>query len=291
MKQKGLVLSMSTVLVLITMLWFAAFYSNVSERDEMNIYKAWAVEKAGFVADDISSDINKLLGTAVTVNKGTKFTSLAFYDKLPADTNKLQLIDLNRFVDGNYASEQSADIGLSLGRLLDNKTEMVFSNGLQYDYAYAADQNFVQFRKGDGTNTGVLTYDINIYVKAGRLDTATPWPCDAAGDVNVNLRYDDSYGESTETLNCKQASGGSYTYRFTLQEQTGSITVSFGSVDGNINSVRIKNGIENPLITVMPSIGAVIPSPQNELVWYYDADLNYVQQNTSINRKIELGRA
>jgi len=289
--KRGFVFSVSTILIVIVLVWFASFYAGKVDRQELTLFEGYAIEKAGFVADDITYDVNALLGTAQDVDRGPNFLRIRLGDKIPADINKLQLVDLNNFVDGNYATMQRASIGLGLGNLLDGKTEMVFSNGLQYDYAYNSDQNFVLFRNSDGGSTGVLTYDLNLHFLAGRVDTATPWACDSGNDVNVNLYYRDDFGNSSSTTGCEQNPAGSYTYTFTFVDQAGSVTVEFGSVDGNQNAVQVRNAVVNPNISVKTSVQAVLPSPSDEIEWFYDADLNYVHEDVNLNRKIVLGRA
>jgi len=219
------------------------------------------------------------------------FTVIEFRDIIPSDVNKMQLLDWNSFVDGNYAARQNASIRLGIERLVDKKTEIVFSNDLQYDYAYGLDQNFVLVRKGNGSNTNAITYDINVFVQGARLDASTPWTCDSTGDVNVNLRYLDSYGESENSLNCKQDPAGIYVYTFTFQSLGGSLVVSFGNIDGNSNAAKVRNTIESTGVSVASSIRAEFASEAGGISWFYDADLNYVQQDVNLNRKFELGRA
>jgi hypothetical protein len=292
MRQRGFVFSLATVLLFIVIVWFAVFYAGKVEREETSILESYAVWKAGFVADDLINDLNVLLGSDVNVWKRQAFTTLWFNDKVGNNVNKLGDVNWNAFVEGNYALYQNAEIGLSLERVLDGKTELVFGNGLVYEHAYNPDENFVQVRKLDGSDTGMLTYDITVYVDGGRLNASVPWPCDAAGDVNVNLRYSDSYGEVEDLLNCRQDSTVSYAYTFDFQGGVGgTLQVRFGNVDGNLNAVRVRNAIENPSITVSTAIKAEMVSPAGELVWYYDGDLNYSQDSVNLNRKFELGRA
>jgi len=288
---KGFVISMSTILVFITVVWFAVFYAGNVGRSEANALETYRVLKAGFVVDDLVYDLNQMLGTSVDVNKGLAFTVIEFRDIIPSDVNKMQLLDWNSFVDGNYAARQNASIRLGIERLVDKKTEIVFSNDLQYDYAYGLDQNFVLVRKGNGSNTNAITYDINVFVQGARLDASTPWTCDSTGDVNVNLRYLDSYGESENSLNCKQDPAGIYVYTFTFQSLGGSLVVSFGNIDGNSNAAKVRNTIESTGVSVASSIRAEFASEAGGISWFYDADLNYVQQDVNLNRKFELGRA
>jgi len=237
--EKGLVISLSTLLLFIVMVWFAAFYSEKVERQESNAMDSFAIEKAGFVADDIIFDVNRLLGAGFDVNRGTNFMAVKLNGKLPADVNRQQLLALEAFAEGGYAGRQQARIQLGFARLLDGATEMKFSNGLLYEHAYANDLNFVQFRKEGGSSPGVLTYDINLFVQGARLQSSVPWSCGSGGDVNVNLRYKDSYGESENSLGCKQGGSGSYSYSFAFVGIGGNLVVRFGNVDGNLNAVKI----------------------------------------------------
>jgi len=289
--RKGLVISLSTLLIFIVLVWFASFYSGKVVRQEEHISDSFAIEKAGFVADDIVFDINRVLGAGYDVNKGLDFMILKLNDKISVDNNREQLLDLESFLEGDYATRQSASIVLDFSELLDGATELKFSNGLVYEHGYDDDFNFVQLRNVDASNTGALTYDINVFVQGAQLDTAVFWGCGSSGDVNVNLRYKDSFGESENLLGCKRNFNAVYSSTFTFVDLGGDITVRFGNVDGNLNAVRVKNTVDNPSVDILISIGMELPSPSNGIYWYYDADLNYVQGNVELNRKIELGRA
>ncbi len=290
--RKGFVISISTFLVMITVVWFSIFYTGFMQNQEADIYSTYPIEKAGFVADDIIWDVNQIVGIGQSVERRTDFMRIEIKDKLPADINKLQLIDYNEFVDINYSEKQNASINLDFSNLLDGKVELLFSNGLVYEHQYSGDQNFSKFYRNDGSDTGVFTYDINVFVQNARYDSgeSEEWDCDNDGDVNVNLRYSDSYGESVNSF-CQQDSEEEYEYEFEFDSVAGSLVVSFGDVQGNENSLKIRNNIGNPNVEVVVSISAELASPTEEVVWYYDADLNYVQGAVELNRKIELGRS
>ena len=123
--QKGLVLSLSTILITMFLVLMALFYANSVQKNETSLLQTFFVEKAGFVGDDIDYDFNKILGTHVDVNRGS-LTRITFNDKLPGDINKLQLIDYNNFVNQVYAGQQNANIVLHLDNLVDGKTELIF---------------------------------------------------------------------------------------------------------------------------------------------------------------------
>ncbi len=290
-RKKGFVISISTILIVITIVWFSVFYQGMIKDREVNINAIYPIEKAGLVADDVIFDISKILGVEQTVGRAGTFMTIGLEDKIPADINKYQLIDYNIFVDGNYGTMQNASISLGLDRLLDGNAEMVFDNGLRYTHQYDGDQNFVRFFRDDGSDTGVFTYDINVYVDGARYDSSgsTAWTCDSGGDVNVNLRYTDNFGESVTSI-CDQDPTQEYEYEFAFQGSVmGDLVVSFGDVQGNENSVKVRDNIQTPNVSVRISIEAKFAASTEEVVWYYDADLNYVQSDVAINRKIELG--
>ena len=291
MSEKGFVISISTFLVMITVVWFSMFYTGLVQNQEADIYSNYPIEKAGFVADDIIWDVNQIVGIGQNVERGINFMQIEISDKMPADINKLQLIDYNKFIDGNYSERQNASIALDFANLLDGKIELLFSNGLVYEHQYSGDENYAMFYKDDPQGTEVLSYDINVFVQNARYDAAssTAWNCDNHSII-VNLRYSDSYGESVGSF-CTQNPNNSYSYSFAFIDIAGNLTVSFGSISGNKNAVKVANSIENPNASVLVSIDANLASTAEEIVWYYDADLNYAQENVELNSKIELGRS
>ena len=286
MRKKGFVISFSTLLILMVMVFFAVFYSEKVEREEVMVMQGLAVEKAGFVADDLVWDLNKLIGIGVDINRGEDFTLIHLSDVLPSEINAFELNDWNAFVDGNYGTQQKAEIELGLDELVDGKIELVFSNGLQFDHSYA-DSNYVHFFRRDGSDTGVTAYDINVDVSGATYDSgnSTPWTCDNDQDVNVNLLFNGSVSSD-----CKQDPTGSYSYEFAFQGISETLTVEYGNISSRENSVKISTDLKSD-VSVKIAIAAELPSPGSEIVWYYNADLNYSQGDVNVNRKFELGRA
>jgi len=128
--KKGFTITISTILIVITITWFSIFYAGFSQKQELNIYSNYPIEKAGFVADDIIWDVNVIVGISSNIDRKTDFTNIVVRDKIPADINKLQLIDYNKFIDANYSQWQNASIDLDFNKLIDGKAELLFSNGL-----------------------------------------------------------------------------------------------------------------------------------------------------------------
>ena len=294
MRKRGFVLSFSTLLIIIILVWFAMFYSGKVARSEMDILRNFSIEKAGFVADDITGDLNKLMGTSVDVNRGENFTVISLGGSLPSAFEISELNDWETFVEGNYASRQNASIGLELGNLTDGTAELIFSNGLQLNQRYNDDENFVRFYKTGGADTGVITYDINVHVIGALYDSggSDPWDCDTSGDVNVNLRYTDSLGGNVTSV-CRQNPTEEYEFEIEFQDSDMELKIEYGDIEGNTNAVKIStdDDDDDAGVTVKLSIRAELPSPAGEIKWYYDADLNYSQADVKVNRKFELGRS
>ncbi|MFH1390955.1 MAG: hypothetical protein ABIH20_01450 [Candidatus Diapherotrites archaeon] len=281
---KGFIISFSTFLVAGFLVLFSIFYVGLVEKQEISILETFSVEKAGFVADDIDYDINTILGTYIDVNRGSSLTTIKILEKLPADTNKLQLIDYSSFVDVNYSGQQNASIELHLDNLIDGKTELVFSNDLQYDYGYSGDSNVLFYKPS--SDTQVLTYDINININDSSL-IVTPWTWqDITGDINVNLNFVDQNASNEVHYSGKLDSSIENTYNWNYSGiAEDSFYIKIGAFGGNSKALQLTESIGDSSSQAQVSIISTINSPVS-LKWYYDADLNYSQGDVNVNRKI-----
>lgn len=285
--QKGLVLSLSTILIAMALILTALFYANSVQKNETSLLQTFFVEKAGYVGDDVDYDFNKILGTHVDVNRGS-LTQITFNDKMPADINKFQLIDYNNFVDKVYSGQQNADIELHLDNLVDGKTELIFSNGLNYDYDYTSDSVINIYKLGG--DTGIITYDINVGINDFSVDKI-PWTWqDATGDINVNLNFVDQNTLSEVHHSGKLDSSITNVFTWNYSGTPGdSFSISIGTIASNSNALRLTESIDDSGSQVTTTIMATIDS-SSAINWSYDADFNYTQLNVNINRKILYNR-
>jgi len=281
---KGFVISFSTVLLASFLVFFAIFYSGLVAQQETSLVSTFAIEKAGFVGDDIDYDVNTILGTHVDANRGSSLTTIKILDKLPADTNKLQLVDYNAFVDANYSSQQNANIEIDVSSLVDGKTELLFSNSLQYDYSYSSDPT-IDFYK-PSADTEVLTYDINININDSSI-VVTPWTWqDITGDINVNLNFVDENVLNEVHYSGKLDSTIENTYQWGYSGAAGDdFSIKIGSISGNSKALQLIESIDDPSSQAGVTVQATISSPSS-LKWYYNGDLNYTQGDVNVNRKI-----
>jgi len=286
--KKGFVITFSTMFVAIVILFFALFYFGRVQREESIISSFFPVEKSGYVADDIDADINYLLMAEVDVNNGSQITYIRINDMMQQDINKLQLLDYNSFVNDVYSGQQNASVLLGLDKLVDGKTELLFSNGLQYDYNYSQESSIMFYAPAADTN--VIVYDINITVNSASV-LAVPWNWqDSTGDINVNLNFIDQNAANEVHKNGKLNSASLNIYRWDYGGSGSSFYIKVGSIAGNAKALQLVNSIDSSFAKVSVGIGAKTAPLQSSLKWNYDADLNYAQGNTKIGRKIGMGR-
>ncbi len=289
MAGKGFVLTFSAMLIVSLLVLFAIFYLDKSREQEQSILSGTAALKAGFLADDIEADLNKLLGAGIGINRGESFAEITITEKLGSGKNKLALNDLDLFLEGGYASANNAAIQLDVSELVDGKTELKFSNGLQYDYSYGGD-NMAQLYVPGG-NTGIITIDLNVIVDSNTVST-TPWAWqDITGDINVNLHYVDRNSSNAVTHYGKLDSSVNNDYTFSFSEEAGdTFIINIGDIDGNLKAVRLSESIDDSEAQADVWLKVLISAPAEELSAYWNADLNFSQADVNVNRKLGLWR-
>ncbi len=285
--KKGLIITISTIMMLSVAVLFAEFYAgNVSEKDSF-IINSLKLDKAGFVKDDIACSLEKILGTVVDVNKGLTNTEIIFRDSLPSTINKTELLNYQSFVQSQYASKQNSSISLDLNWLIDNRTELLFSNGLAYDYSYSGD-NIIDFYV-PGEDTNVFSYEITISVN-NDLNFTSPMDWNGEGTIDVIINYSDNSNSFTDSgkLNAEINN----IYEIAYSETAGdSLLINIGKIDNNSNALKITESIDDSASVVAVEIKALMPSPSGGLFYYYDADLNYMQADVIVSGKMILGDA
>ncbi len=283
---KGFVISMSTFLIASILVIFAVFYSGYAEKSEQNILNSFTIEKAGFVVDDVETDINKIIGTGIDINQGTTSAVIIFKDRLPGDMNKSQLLDLKEFIDTNYAGQQNSQITINVSELADWRTEAIFSNGLQYDYEYSdLGDNAVQFYMPAG-DTSASRIDINVTINDSSVEVI-PWTWqDITGDIEVTLNFTDENVSNAVSYSGKINSAIQNTYQWNYSTNPGDgFYIIVGDIDSNLSAVRIVESIDDSVSIAETSIKTEL-SAIEELSWYYNGDLNYSQSGVNINKKI-----
>ena len=285
--KKGLIITISTIMLLSVAVLFAEFYAgNVSEKDSF-IINSLRLDKAGFVKDDIACSLEKILGTVVDVNRGMVNTEIIFSDSLPSTINKAELLNYQSFVQSQYSSKQNSSILLDLNWLVDNRTELLFSNGMAYDYSYSGDSIIDFYVPGEDTN--VFSYEITISVNDDLNFTAV-WNWDAGGTIDVIINYSDNSNSFTDSG--KLNADINNLYEIAYSETAGdSLLINIGEIDGNSSALKITESINDAASVAIVEITALMPSPSGGLFYYYAADLNYMQADVMVSGKMILGNA
>ena len=282
---KGFVISISALLLLSALLVFSQFYLNLNLERESEVVSVFSVEKAGFVRSDLSVDLNKLLETSVDVNRGVSFTEIFLRDKLPSDLNKLNVLGLRSFLSSVYAKQQNISIEVDFNKLVDGKTELVFSNALQYDYSYANDTNVFFYVPASDSN--VTVFDINVTVNDSVV-SSIPWSLNPSGDINVSLRYEDGNGVITSSGKLGSSTLNTFTFNYSGNPND-SFSVEIGAIEGSQKALRISESFDNAATRSSISVRAVVPSSSDNLYWFYDADLNFSVADVNSSGKILIG--
>ena len=282
---KGFVISISALLLLSALLVFSQFYLNLNLERESEVVSVFSVEKAGFVRSDLSVDLNKLLETSVDVNRGVSFTEIFLRDSLPSDLNKLNVLGLQSFLSSVYAKQQNISIEVDFNKLVDGKTELVFSNALQYDYSYANDTNVFFYVPASDSN--VTVFDINVTVNDSVV-SSIPWSLNPSGDINVSLRYEDGNGVITSSGKLDSSTLNTFTFNYSGNPND-SFSVEIGAIEGSQKALRISESFDNAATRASILVRAVAPSSSDNLYWFYDADLNFSVADVNSSGKILIG--
>ncbi|MEW6295680.1 MAG: hypothetical protein AB1467_05310 [Candidatus Diapherotrites archaeon] len=292
---KGYLLSFSVLVLFSLLIVFSQFYFNSEKSFDETIAGQSIIDKAGFVADDISSDLNSMLGTGIEADRNTEFIQLKFFDVLPSDLNKQEaLLNYSDFINSSYALQQNAFLSLDLNDLADGKTELVFSNGLEYDYNYSPNSSYsdavVSFYSSTGS-TNVLSYDINVSVNSSSIKVI-PWTWNAGGDISVNLYYYDLNSSNTVWVSGKIDSALDNSYKIYFSASPDDVLeIHLGLIDGRQKSFKLLEDIDTPSSKASLYLGALIPFvSNNDFSYYYNGTINYRQLDVNNFSFIELGK-
>ncbi|MFH1255981.1 MAG: hypothetical protein V1494_01680 [Candidatus Diapherotrites archaeon] len=284
--KKGFVLTLSAILLLSSVLLFSQFYLNKTALQNSEILEGFHSSKAAFLLDDISSDFNKLLGASVDINRGSSSLRISVKDRLSGDYNKMNVLSLQSFLQKGYAEKQAASISLDLNRLVDGQTELVFSNGIHYDFSY--DQNFFLFHK-PSSSTNATAYDLNVSVNAFS-DYYIPWAWNPSGDLSVSFRYSDQ--NSLSSINYSGKVDSSIQNNFTFHYNDGTqLVVSVGAIGSSLKALRLSKTFSANSSRATYSFNAFLPADNRKPFYaFYDADLNYSQLDVNSFSKIVVAR-
>ena len=287
MTRRGFLFTLSVLLLLGFLVTFSIYYSAKPRQLAKELTSSLKIERAGFVADDLETDLNRLIGIGLDLNSGSPNTVLTLNDRLPSDFNRARLSLWEAFAEGAYARSQSSAVDVNAQGLLDANAELLFNNGLQYLFARTDENSLQLFVPGGDTN--FLSLDINLFVNDD-LNSSVPWTL-GSGDTNVTLRYYDTIASNAFVSSglLSSASANQYILRYSALS-TDSLTITFGRIEGSDAALKIDHSIDNLSTLTRAQIMAVFATPSKPLVVFANLDLNYTQADMNLSRKAVLAR-
>ncbi|MEW6329669.1 MAG: hypothetical protein AB1468_06190, partial [Candidatus Micrarchaeota archaeon] len=224
MGKKGFVLTIITILLLSLLLVFSAFYSRANQRIESNALALQPVERAGYVFDDVASDLKQICGAGISLERNASETRIYLEDALPSSASAAKFQNYKTFIEGRYANASNANITLNITNLSDGDADIIFSNGLIYNVSYFL--NTIEFYNSTGS-TNATSLEINLTMNKYR-GSAGAWSWGASG-VDVVLRYTDLNGTKTESGKLDESAPNTYTINY---DGGGLVQIEFGALGG-----------------------------------------------------------
>ncbi len=280
-------MSFSAILLLSSMLFFSMFYfDNVNSRN-FSVKEIQKYSKLEFVKDDLGFDVNKILGTEISVNRNSNL-EVVFREKIPAGFDKAQRMDkFKDFIETSYSSINNAVIELDFDST-QGIIPIVFSNGLNYEYEFDAEETSVFFHAGN-KDTNLSSMDLNLTVQGSSvevtetLDTSNP-------DLTVNFNYVDEniLNEKHETLQINSGFDNVITARFS-ENPKDIIEIHIGTFSNKVNALRVLNKTSSQQEIDFSFKGEMNPlNADVSFKAFLDAELNYNQTDLNSNSLLEL---
>lgn len=284
MNSHGFVFTLGVLLLVSFLFVYTQFYSGHLRKIEGDVSNMFAHAKVAGIADDLSGDLNALMGTGVWVSRSAGTARLALYDTFPSDVNKNRLGEWKTFAEGVYMQKANASVKVNVSRLLDGNAELMFSNGLQYVYAYEnhglKDTNATFFAPNGDTNFSRV--DVNIFTNVD-YNSYTPWDWNAGGDTNVSIYFRDGNASHTLSLSGLLYSGADNAFVFTFSGGSNdSLQIRFGKNGAALRAFQVLEGLDSNVAQARVSAAFAFPSTQS-LSWWHDADLNVGFSDANMN--------
>jgi hypothetical protein len=277
MRNNGFVLAVSVFLIVFFALLFSLAFVKHSQGIEGIFQQGFALEKAGFVSDNVFSQAALLLGTGVKVESNASSTVVSLSDSLPSGISQQRLSGFKSFVEGKFAALNNAQISLDLSGISDGKAELLFSNGLRHDLDYSSGSEVIEVFS-DSVQGQFSRIDLNINSNASMIDF-NAWQWQPSGDLEVKLNYKDS----AVTIKAEGKIDSSVLNSYSFNYSNGTLHVEAG----NINGRKALRAWQDSMPEARAKITASVFLPlQESLNYYYNADLNYSQLNAKYNAKL-----
>jgi hypothetical protein len=235
---KGVVFAFAFLIFFTLMFSAATFLFNQVKDRELDITRYGAVDKLGYVPDDVASSLRSFLEFSLSVTKNQSFSSITVSNTMSSSLNNASsaLDGYRNFVEGKYSNQTNAKISLDTSRLA---APFIFFDGYGLNYSWNSLVRNVMLAFGNANVTGYLVRGLFSSNCKGAPWCATGgvswhWVACGAGTVYVVLDVSDPRGMrvrvGSETQGCVSTAS---TQSFRVNTVDGGVwTMYVGSVSG-----------------------------------------------------------
>lgn len=276
--KKGFFLSVSIFMIVMFALLFSQQFLHKSQGFENSFSERFALQKAAFVSDNVSSQAAALLGAKVGFEDSPASSIVRVSSGIPCGASASGLSGFKSFVENEVSQLNNSQLSIDFSRLSEGKQELLFSNGLQMDCNNSSGNSLEFYSTNDSSMP--LVFDLNIE-GTGSLNDVAAWQWQPSGDLEVRIHYKDS----TITYIGSGKIDASIENSFRFNYSGGSLKITAGSFNGHSKALKIE--IDNDA-NVSAAIVSRISLPQQEKpVASYDASTSFKQAGVEKTSSIE----
>jgi len=237
---KAFVLSISVFMIVMFALLYSQQFLHKSQGLESSFSKSFALQKAAFVSDNVSSQAAALFGERTGFENSADSSIIILSSSLPCGATPAELSHFKNFAEGEFSSLNNASLSIDFSEASAGVLETDFSNGLKAVCSNSESNSFEVFSTNDSSMP--LVFDLNIE-SSGSLDDVNAWQWQPSGDLEVRIHYKDSAITVIGSGRIDSSIANSYSFNYA----GGSLTITAGKVNGNSKALllSIDNGVQS----------------------------------------------
>jgi len=281
--RRGLVISISTILLLSALLLFAEYWAAKSQRWDRAIESVVVIGSAAHAFDDVAGDLEALHGLNISSVRGDGLEVNT--SGIAPDFSRNVSADLEAYESffANFTKASNANASIDLSGIKDGSWETYWSNGLQARWSYPSGQLALMTTN----STNVTSWMINTYTNASHYNSSFVHCQNNTGsDILVVISAMDLNG----TINCTKMIAANESWQFYINFTDGTqLLVDAGLVNGTAGGLKLA-APQYPSVTRYNATGAFALAPGQEVARWYNATMSWLMPGVSRSGRIELGR-
>lgn len=234
MNQKAFFFTFAVILFASTIVFLTQDFSNKNLTDERIIVSSYRSTILSYLNDDISYDLQKILGFSTNVDYNTENVIISISDSFPKNDSLLNsLKDYNLFLNNNYFPRFQGDKFISF-----SENSYKLNYGSDFEYVNTFDTNSVIFVSSNERRAN--SFDLNLNIS--KLITNYYWVPTYSNDKNSFLKIkifsDYNYFEIEDNFDPTNLS------YLVLEFDNGQIDLNFGKINEIDSSFLFSSTIE-----------------------------------------------